>query len=116
MLEAELIKRLYPEIKNPTFKKNRICLHCETHIPDQEHATRKHCPKIILDGKIRDCKSKRHTENNQQEKAKHRSMINTMKGTSERIDAMTTKKGNTVTTADLNAYDINLSEPKSFEI
>lgn len=102
---------LYSNILNPTYLKKRVCEYCGTPIPDQVHGTRSHCPRQVdQNGKIIDCKSKKWTEENKPEKELHRSIISEITGYSERIELMTNRKGFTVNTDDLIAYDIDLTK------
>lgn len=112
-----MYQNLYPQILYPTYELDRECLFCHRPIPDQEHALRVHCPKTTNpDGTIRDCKSDRHSKDKFPEREKHRHIIKEKKSVSERIEAMVARKGYTVTTNDLDAYDINLTDSNLFGI
>jgi len=112
----KLVKNIYPATQ-PTFEKNRKCLHCGEPISDQEHATREYCEKFYDEsGKVHDCKTTYHRINDKPERLNHSNLINHHKSLGNRISGMILKKGYTVTTDDLNAYDVILSDSIRFDL
>lgn len=100
-----------------TFDNNRHCLYCEKPIADQEHAAREFCKKFYDDlGKVHDCKTAYHRTNDKPEREIHSNIIRDHKFFAKQITEMIIKKGYEVTTDDLNAYDIVLSDSIRLEI
>ena len=100
-----------------TFEQHRECLECEKPIADQEHAIRKFCEKYYDEsGQVHDCKTHYHTNKNKPEREIHSNIIRDQKFFAKQISEMILKKGEEVTTEDLNAYDITLTESIKFEI
>ena len=100
-----------------TYYDERSCEFCNKPIPDQEHATRKFCPKSYDNfGKVKDCKTAFHRLKDQPEREVQSSIINYHKTVAERIDMMVKKKGSLVNTEDLNAYEIQLCSPISYQL
>ncbi len=100
-----------------TFEKNRKCLHCGEPIADHEHATREFCEKFYDEcGKVHDCKTDYHRINDKPERLNHSNLINHHKSITNRISGMVLKKGYTVSTDDLDAYDISLADSLRFEM
>ncbi|MFC4233595.1 hypothetical protein ACFOW1_16990, partial [Parasediminibacterium paludis] len=78
-------------------------------IADGEHASRIFCQTTKnTDGTVRDCKTDFHTRKNSPIKKADRATINAWKEMYRRAIKMVDLKGNTVSTDDLNAYDIFL--------
>jgi hypothetical protein len=100
-----------------TFEQGRKCRMCGAPIADQEHAAREFC-KITHDenGKVKDCKTTFHRLADADEREKYRQIINTQKFIKEQLDLLINKKGNEVITEDLDAYDIELSNPINYEM
>ena len=101
-----------------TFNDNRACIHCGKPLPDQLSKKRIYCEEIRdQNGNlIKDCKGAFNRQKNKPEVEMHRDIINEHKTVDERIDAMVAKKGDIVTTEDLNAYDIRLDSSLKFKI
>jgi hypothetical protein len=58
-----------------TYQNGRICLHCFTDIPDQEHGARIFCPRVVLpDGSIKSCKDDYWAENRKNENSIYKIM------------------------------------------
>jgi len=102
-------EQLYPNIADPTFDDARKCMNCDKLIPDQAHASRKHCPPVKINGENFDCKTKRHTLLDTPEDKKDREIIKNIKSIDNRISEMISHKGSIVTLEDLDAYFITLS-------
>lgn len=98
------------KIRELSYLLERKCLNCGTPIPDDEHAARLFCDKYYDEnGKVNDCKTTWHRINDKLQREIHSNLIRDHKYFSMRIMEMTMKKGYEVTTDDLNAYDIILS-------
>jgi hypothetical protein len=99
-----------------TFDNQRLCLNCRKPIPDQFNLKRNYCKKIRdANGTlINNCRGKFNRLKNKPEKDMHNAIIKEYKTVDDRIEAMVAKKGNVVSTADLNAYDINLTSPLNY--
>lgn len=100
-----------------TYANERKCLSCGKAIADQEHAIRKYCEKYYdQSGKVHDCKTDHHRTIDKPERESHGAIIRDQKFFTKQISDMVSRKGYTVTTDDLNAYDISLSESLKHEI
>lgn len=110
-MKKEIIKDFIEVEKiEQTFYDGRECDYCFEKIADQEHATRRFCPKRKDEqGNIVDCKSEFHREQNAPEKVVHVELINKHKGIAKRIDELLLKKSSEVLLSDLDAYDIELT-------
>jgi hypothetical protein len=98
--------------RKPSYNKGRICQHCQEPIADHEHQSRIFCEVALNpDGSVRDCKTDFHTRKNSEQKKADRAIINDWKEMYYRAQQMVAKKGATVTTQDLHAYDILLIAP-----
>jgi hypothetical protein len=100
-----------------TYFQNRACRHCLAPIPDQEHATREFC-QVTYDsgGNVRDCKTSYHREKDKPDRDFWADLVARHKGISTRIDFLVKKKGYSVSTQDLDTYDIFLTEAGSYTI
>lgn len=97
--------------RKPAYLRGRKCLHCEEPIADGEHERRIFCETTTnTDGSVRDCKADFHTKKNSDKKKADQATINAWKDIRQRAIKIVTQKGATVTTHDLNAYDIFLVE------
>ena len=100
-----------------TFNLNRACRQCGQPIADQEHATREFCDKYYDEtGKVYDCKTDFHRENDKPERDAHRSLINYHKEIANRINQLLVNKGEIVKTGDLDAFNIELSKSLEYSI
>jgi hypothetical protein len=103
---------------NWTYKLKRECLNCGEPLPDQFSKKRTYC-KEERDGNgklLKDCKGNYNRLMDKPENEVHREIIKDHKTVDERIESMVSKKGNIVSTADLNAYDIQLTSCLKYKI
>jgi hypothetical protein len=103
---------------NWTYKLKRECLYCGESLPDQYSKKRTYCKEERDEnGKlVKDCKGNYNRFINKPENEVHREIIKDHKTVDERIESMVSKKGNIVSTADLNAYDIQLASSLKYKI
>ena len=103
---------------NWTYKLKRECLNCGEPLPDQFSKKRTYCKEERDEnGKLlKDCKGNYNRLMDMPENEVHREIIKDHKTVDERIESMVSKKGNIVSTADLNAYDINLTSSLKYKI
>jgi|GEM_PF-579124 len=103
---------------NWTYKLKRECLNCGEPLPDHYSKKRTYCKEVRNeDGKlIQDCKGIYNRLLDQPELEVHREIIKEHKTVDERIESMVSKKGNIVSTADLNAYDVILTSSLKYKI
>jgi hypothetical protein len=95
----------------------RQCKHCGAPIADQDHATREFCPTSIDQfGNNRDCKTAYHRENDKPLRDLISNLISKQKALSSRIDFLIKKYGYTVSTEQLDTYEINLTECINYSI
>ena len=86
-------------------------------IADQEHAAREFCETTHDEnGKVKDCKTAFHRMADAEEREKYRQIISNQKFIKEQLEVLISKKGDEVLTEDLDAYDIELSNPINYEI
>ncbi len=104
--------------RNWTYKLKRECLNCGEPLPDHYSKKRTYC-KVIRDenGKLmQDCKGIYNRMLDQPELEVHREIIKEHKTVDDMIEAMVAKKGSVVSTADLVAYDIQLTSCLKYKI
>jgi predicted RNA-binding Zn-ribbon protein involved in translation (DUF1610 family) len=100
-----------------SYLNNRECRHCGRPIADQEHKTREFCPvNVGENGKIRDCKSAFHRENDKPYRVLQTAIIADQKTMAIRIDFLIKMRGHEVTTDDLDFYEIDLRKPVSYNV
>ena len=100
-----------------TYLKNRVCRQCGEPIADQDDIKKEFCEKTYDKfGKVRDCKTTWHRENDKPDRALHSRIINNQKAISTRLEFLFKKKGELVSTEDLDTYEVNLSESLNFKI
>jgi hypothetical protein len=101
-----------------TYHLKRECLFCGEPLPDQYSKKRTYCKEVRDEnGKLKqDCKGSYNRMIDQPELEVHREIIKEHKTVDEMIEAMVAKKGNVVSTADLNAYDIQLTSSLKYKI
>ena len=94
-----------------TYHQNRACRNCGAPFPDQEHATREFCPATYdKDGTVRDCKTAFHRKEDKPDRDAYAGLIANHKAVTTRIDFLVKKKGYSVSTEDLDTYEISLTE------
>ena len=99
-----------------TYFNNRKCEFCGEPIADQAKSTRTHCVYDNTDGVIKDCKTAKARQNDEEERElfrKHREII---KGIDKSISKMVKEKGYVVDLDALKAYDIDLCLGLTMEI
>lgn len=111
-------KRSPTKIKHFSYEKNRKCLHCEKPIPDHKSLKRVYCEieRDENDKILKDCRGAYNRQKDKPEQVVHRAIINEQKSVDERIAMMIAKKGDIVSTADLDAYDIRLDSPLKYKL
>ncbi|UAY52830.1 hypothetical protein [Ferruginibacter albus] len=105
--------------KNTRFSyyQNRECKFCKAPIPDQEHGTREFCPITYdQDRNVRDCKTSFHRKKDKPERDTYSALIMKHKAITTRIDFLIKKTGYSVTTKDLDNYEILLTEALNYSI
>lgn len=116
-LTTSVYDKIPKDNMEPSYEEKRQCMECGTPIPDQEHASRKFCEKYYdQHGQVHDCKTNYHTNKNKPVRAIYSHIIRDQKFYTRQINEMTQKKGYDVTTDDLNAYDIILTDSMSFKL
>jgi hypothetical protein len=103
---------------NWTYKLKRECLNCGEPLPDQYSKKRTYCKEVRDEnGKLmQDCKGIYNRMLDQPELEVHREIIKEHKTVDDMIEEMVAKKGSVVSTADLVAYDIELTSCLKYKI
>jgi len=101
-----------------TYHLKRECLYCGEPLPDQYSKKRTYCKEVRNESGtlIKDCKGIYNRLLDQPELEVHREIIKEHKTVDEMIEAMVAKKGSVVSTADLNAYDIQLTSSLKYKV
>ena len=95
----------------------RACKFCRAPIPDNAHGASEFCPKTWDDnGKVRDCKTAYHRENDKPEREIQAEYSGRNKAIKSRIEFLVKKHGDQVTTEMLDTYEIELMECLRFNI
>jgi len=104
--------------ENWTYLDKRECLNCGEPLPDQYSKKRTYCKEVRDENGnlIKDCKGIYNRLLDQPELEVHREIIKEHKTVDDMIEAMVAKKGDMVSTADLNAYDIQLSASLKYRL
>lgn len=101
----------------PTFVLGRKCWNCGKPIADNEHAARVFCENSRdSTGKVQDCKTQYHRMMDFEEREKLREFKSTQRFIADQLSTLILKKGNIVSTTDLDAYDISLTNSMNYEI
>lgn len=96
---------------------NRACRKCKSPIPDQAHASQEFCPKSYDEnGKVRDCKTTFHRENDKPERDAQAEFNRKNKAVKSRIEFLVQKHGFQVTTEMLDTYEIELTQCLKYQI
>jgi len=103
---------------NWTYHLKRECLYCGEPLPDQYSKKRTYCKEVRDENGnlIKDCKGIYNRMIDQPELEVQREIIKEHKTVDEMIEAMVAKKGSVVNTADLIAYDIQLSSSLKYKL
>jgi len=100
-----------------SYQLKRACKFCSAPIPDDAHATTEYCPKTWDEnGKVRDCKSDYHRENDKPEREIQAAYNGRNKAIKTRIEFLLIKHGDQVTTEMLDTYDIDLTECLRYKV
>ena len=95
----------------------RACKFCGAPVPDHAHATTEYCPKTYDEnGKVRDCKSSFHRENDKPEREIQAEYNGRNKAIKSRIEYLLQKHGYQVTTEMLDTYEIMLTECIKYQV
>ena len=98
-----------------TFDKKRICRHCGSPITDQAHALTDFCPRVELaDHTIKSCKDDFHSSRNKEKNAPFLNIFHIQRNMHAQIQKLYLNKGDTVTTKQLDEYEIRLDMPVKF--
>lgn len=111
-------KQTDPSIENVAFNLKRECIYCGELLPEHYSKKRIYCKEVRDEnGKLKkDCKGSYNRMIDQSELEVHREIIKEHKTVDDMIEAMVAKKGSIVSTADLNAYDIQLTSSLKYRI
>lgn len=111
------MKNILKTKAKPTFKLGRKCRNCKKPIPDNEHAAREFC-EVTRDanGNVKDCKTQYHRMLDSDEREKLRNFNANQRFIADQLETLISKKGNEVSTDDLDAYDIILNDAMQFKI
>lgn len=110
-------KRFSEKNGNFIYQLGRSCRYCKAPIHDNAHASQEFCPKSYDEnGKVRDCKTSFHRENDKPEREVQANYNSRNKAIKTRIEFLLKKYGDQVTTDMLDTYEIELSECMKFQI
>jgi hypothetical protein len=95
----------------------RACKYCSAPIHDKAHGASEFCPKTWDEnGKVRDCKTAYHRENDKPEREIQAEYKGRNKAIKSRIEFLVKKHGDQVPTELLDTYDIDLTECMRYQI
>ena len=95
----------------------RACKFCSAPIHDKAHGASEFCPKTWDEnGKVRDCKTAYHRENDKPEREIQAEYNGRNKAIKTRIEFLVKKHGDQVPTELLDTYDIDLTECMRYQI
>ena len=95
----------------------RACKFCSAPIHDKAHGASEFCPKTWDEnGKVRDCKTAYHRENDKPEREMQAEYNGRNKAIKSRIEFLVKKHGDQVPTELLDTYDIDLTECMRYQI
>jgi hypothetical protein len=95
----------------------RACKYCSAPIHDKAHGASEFCPKTWDEnGKVRDCKTAYHRENDKPEREIQAEYNGRNKAIKSRIEFLVKKHGDQVPTELLDTYDIDLTECMRYQI
>ena len=110
-------KNFTEKIASFSFHLKRSCKFCSAPIPDSAHAATEFCPKTWDEnGKVRDCKTAYHRENDRPEREIQAEYNGRNKAVKSRIEFLLKKYGDQVTTEMLDTYEIQLTECMRYKI
>ena len=95
----------------------RACKFCSAPIHDKAHGASEFCPKTWDEnGKVRDCKTAYHRENDKPEREIQAEYNGRNKAIKSRIEFLVKKHGDQIPTELLDTYDIDLTECMRYQI
>ena len=95
----------------------RACKFCSAPIHDKAHGASEFCPKTWDEnGKVRDCKTAYHRENDKPEREIQAGYNGRNKAIKSRIEFLVKKHGDQIPTELLDTYDIDLTECMRYQI
>jgi hypothetical protein len=95
----------------------RACKFCSAPIHDKAHGASEFCPKTWDEnGKVRDCKTAYHRENDKPEREIQAEYNGRNKAIKSRVEFLVKKHGNQVPTELLDTYEIDLTECMRYQI
>lgn len=95
----------------------RACKFCSAPIHDKAHGASEFCPKTWDDnGKVRDCKTAYHRENDKPEREIQAEYSGRNKAIKSRIEFLVKKHGDQITTEMLDTYEIMLTECIKYQV
>lgn len=112
-----MIKKFTEKTVKFSYLLKRACKFCRAPIPDNAHGASEFCPKTWDEnGKVRDCKTAYHRENDKPEREIQAEYSGRNKAIKSRIEFLVKKNGDQVTTEMLDTYEIELMECLRFNI
>lgn len=112
-----MVKKFTEKTVKFSYLLKRACKFCRAPIPDNAHGASEFCPKTWDEnGKVRDCKTAYHRENDKPEREIQAEYSGRNKAIKSRIEFLVKKNGDQVTTEMLDTYEIELMECLRFNI
>jgi hypothetical protein len=110
-------KKFTENIGKFSYLLKRACKFCSAPIHDKAHGASEFCPKTWDEnGKVRDCKTAYHRENDKPEREIQAEYNGRNKAIKSRIEFLVKKHGNQVPTELLDTYEIDLTECMRYQI
>lgn len=110
-------KKFKEKIGQFSYRLKRSCKFCGAPVPDHAHAATEFCPKTYDEnGKVRDCKTAYHRENDKPEREIQAEFNARNKAIKSRIEFLLKKHGDLVNTQMLDTYEIDLRDCMSYKI
>ena len=110
-------KKFKENIGQFSYHLKRACKFCGAPVPDHAHAATEFCPKTYDEnGKVRDCKTAYHRENDKPEREIQAEFNARNKAIKSRIEFLLKKHGDLVTTDMLDTYEIELGDCVGYKL
>lgn len=110
-------KKFTENIGKFSYLLKRACKFCSAPIHDKAHGASEFCPKTWDEnGKVRDCKTAYHRENDKPEREIQAEYSGRNKAIKSRIEFLVKKHGDQVSTELLDTYEIDLTECMRYQI
>lgn len=110
-------KKFTENIGKFSYLLKRACKFCSAPIHDKAHGASEFCPKTWDEnGRVRDCKTAYHRENDKPEREIQAEYNGRNKAIKSRIEFLVKKHGNQVPTELLDTYEIDLTECMRYQI